>query len=291
VHPLRVALACAVLVPSLAIALDVEPLWNFDDPAQSERRFRAALARAHGDDAFVLRTQIARTYGLRQRFGEARALLREVEPQLDRVDPEARTRYWLELGRTYSSATHPPESQTPAARGAARDAYLRAYEFAKRAGLNAIAVDALHMLAFVDTAPADQLRWGNLALDVALSSPQADARAWEASLRNNVGYALLQLGRYDEALEQFQAALALREKRTNAEATWIARWMVARTLRAMGRVDEALAIQHRIERERDEAHAPDPEVFDELELLYRAKGDAVQASAYGARSTAAKQAR
>lgn len=283
----RLAIAW-LLAPGLALAMDLKPLWNFDDPAQSEQRFRAALASAKGDDAFVLRTQIARTYGLRREFDEARAMLRGLEPQLDRVGAEARVRYWLELGRTYSSATHASESQTPEVKQTARKAYLTAYELAKSDRLDALAVDALHMLAFVDTAPNDQLRWDRIALDAALASPQADARAWEASLRNNIGYALLQLGRNDEALAQFQYALALREKATNPEATWVARWMVARTLRAMARVDEALAIQHRIEREREAAHAPDPEVFDELELLYRAKGDTVQADAYAARSRAAR---
>jgi tetratricopeptide (TPR) repeat protein len=284
----RVVFACALLAPTLAIAMDLKPLWNFNDPAQSEQRFRAALATATGDDAFVLRTQIARSYGLRGRFDEARAILRDLEPQLSRVGAEARVRYWLELGRTYSSATHPPESQTPDARKNARSAYLHAYQFAKQDRLDGLAIDALHMLAFVDTAPTDQLKWGENALDMSLASSQPEAKAWEASLRNNVGYALLQLGRNDEALAQFQTALVLREKGTDAEATWSARWSVARALRALGRVDEALAIQHRIERERDAAHAPDPEVFEELELLYRAKGDVPRADAYARQRGSAK---
>jgi len=274
----------AFIAPGLAAAVDLTPLWNFDDPAQSEQRFRAALAQSTGDDVFILQTQIARTYGLRRQFARARSILHALDAQLSKAGPEAHTRYWLELGRTYSSATHPPESQTADARQQARTAYLRAYEYAQVERLDALAVDALHMLAFVDTAPTDQLRWVELALDAALSSPQPAARAWEASLRNNVGYALLELNRNDEALAQFQMALRLREKAGDAEATWIARWMVARTLRAQGRVDEALEIQRRIERERDEAHAPDPEVFEELALLYREKGDLAHADAYALRS-------
>jgi tetratricopeptide (TPR) repeat protein len=277
------AFACALFACSFTRAIDLKPLWNFDDPAQSEQRFRAALASATNDDAFVLRTQIARTYGLRGRFAEARAMLAEIEPQLDRVGPEAQVRYWLELGRTYASATHPQATQTADARQHARDAYERATELATRDRLDALEVDALHMLAFVDTAPADQLKWDRAALDVALASTQPDAKAWEASLRNNIGYALLQLGRNDEALAQFQRALLLRESGTNPEATWGARWMVARALRALGRFDEALAIQHRIEREREAANIPDPEVFEELELLYRAKGDVAHAAMYASR--------
>jgi tetratricopeptide (TPR) repeat protein len=281
---LRMLAVALFVTPCFALTVDIASLWNFDDPAGSEQRFQALLAHSEGDDALILQTQIARTYGLRRQFARAQSILHAVDAELPEAGPEARTRYWLELGRTYSSATHPPESQTSAARQHARTAYLRAYEYARFNRLDALAVDALHMLAFVDTAPTDQLRWGELALDAALSSPQPAARAWEASLRNNVGYALLELNRNDEALAQFQRALALREKAGNAETTWIARWMVARTLRAQGRIDEALDIQHRIERERDEAHAPDPDVFEELALLYREKGDAAHAAAYASRA-------
>lgn len=41
-------------------AMDVDALWNFDDPAASEARFREALVNAKGDDAPILRAQIAR---------------------------------------------------------------------------------------------------------------------------------------------------------------------------------------------------------------------------------------
>jgi tetratricopeptide (TPR) repeat protein len=274
--------AFALLFATLAPAMDLDALWNFSDPAQSEQRFRDALKDATGDDAFVLRTQIARTYGLRTRFAEAREILHALEPHLDRVGPEAQVRYWLELGRTYSSATHPAESQTPQAKAQARSAYGRAYETAKPAGLDGLAIDALHMMGFVDTDFADQLRWAQRALDLALASSQPQARRWEASLRNNVGYALLELGRNEEALAQLRRAVELREQRGDAEATWVAHWMVARTLRALGRIDDAIALQLRIERERAAARAPDAEVFEELAILYRAKGDVARADRYAA---------
>jgi tetratricopeptide (TPR) repeat protein len=95
-----------------------------------------------------------------------------------------------------------------------------------------------------------------------------------------VGYALHQLGRYDEALAQFQQAVALRERSTDQQAIRIAHWMVAWTLRAMNRIDEALAIQLRLEREREAAGQPSSYVFEELELLYRAKGDEARAAHY-----------
>ena len=138
------------------------------------------------------------------------------------------------------------------------------------------------MLAFVDTEPADQLKWGQRALAIALASSQPSAKNWEAPLRNNVGYALHELGRCEEALDQFKQAVVLRERGTDPQAIRIAYWMVGWTLRALNRVDEALAIQLRLEDERQAAGVPSHYVFEELELLYRAKGDEARASHYAA---------
>jgi len=262
------------------MTIDLKPLWNFDDPAESEQRFRSLLSTASPDDAFILQTQIARSYGLRNDFGKAREILQGLEPQLANVSNEAQTRYWLELGRSCSSATHPPESQTAEVRERARKDYEHALETARSGGLDALAIDALHMLAFVDTAPADQLKWGKAALSMAEASSQPLAKAWEPSLRNNIGYALHQLGRFDEALDQFRQAVVLRERGNDIEATHVARWMVAWTLRAMNRTDEALAIQLRLEAERAAAGVPSSYVFEELELLHRAKGDEARAAHY-----------
>jgi len=270
------------------MAIDLTPLWDFARPDVSEQRFRAALEHATGDDALILRTQIARTHGLRQDFEGARRMLREIEPAAATVGPEVRVRVQLELGRTIASAAHPEHLLTPAAKDRARTAYGRALELARAAELDELAIDAVHMLAFVDTAPADQLRWGEAALDIALSSRQPRASAWEASLRNNVGYALHQLGRYDEALSQFQQALALRERGANTEATRVARWMVAWTLRSLGRIEEALRLQVALEAEADAAGQPDPYVFEELEALYRALGDGPRARHYAERLVVAR---
>ena len=282
-----VAACLSFCLPGAALAVvDLASMWNFSDPAATEQRFRAALATAGGDDALILQTQIARTFGLRKDFVRARALLDEIEPQVRGASAEARVRHALELGRTLSSGAHAPESQTPEVREQARAAYARAIELAKAAHLDGLAIDGIHMLAFVDTAPADQLKWGEAALEIVEDSSQPEAKAWEASLRNNVGYALHQLGRYPEALLQFQRALELRLRGSNAEATRSAQWMVAWTLRALGRANEALEMQLALEADADAAGEPDADIFDELEALYLARGDAVRAARYADRRKA-----
>lgn len=285
---LAVFLACAGLALS-AQAVDLSSLWDFSRPDVSEQRFRAALLTASGDDALILRTQIARSLGLRRDFERAREELRAVAKELDRAGAEARTRYFLELGRTYASAAHPAELQTPQASELARSAYRQAIELARTASLDGLAIDAIHMMAFVDTDAADQLTWAEEALRIVESSTQPAARRWEASIRNNLGHALHQLGRYDEALVQLRQAVAIRERGTSAEATRTAHWMVARTLRVMGRVDEALKIQLRLEREADLAGKPDHYVFEELRLLYASKGEPDRARHYEDRIAAASR--
>jgi len=269
--------------------IDVVPLWDFNHPEVSEQRFRSALQGAVGDDVLVLQTQIARTFGLRKEFAAARDVLKGIEPSISGAGPEARATFELELGRTYASATRAPESQTPESNEQARAAYINALEIAREAHLDGLAIDAIHMLAFVDTLPQDQLKWGQQALAVVEASTQPAAKAWEGSVRNNVGYALYQLGRYDEALQQFNEAVIARERDTDAQATRIAYWMVAWTLRALKRTDEALQIQLRLEREGDAAGQPDPYVFEELEILYRDAGNEARAAFYANRRKATAQ--
>jgi tetratricopeptide (TPR) repeat protein len=267
--------------------MDIASLWDFNRPELSEQRFRAALSTASADDAIILQTQIARTHGIRRNFAEAQQILAGIEPQIQNASVEAQVRYYLELGRTYASATHPPESQTFEAKELARSAYLHAFDLAQAGQLDYLAIDALHMMTVVDTAPEDQLEWNHKAVALMQSSSQPDAKNWAGSLHNNSGYALYLLGRYEDALLEFKLALAAREREGDPQTIRIAWWMIAWTLRALGRLDEALEIQLRLERECDEAGEPDPYVFEELELLYRAFKDNETAEFYAARRKAA----
>lgn len=270
------------------MSIDLTALWDFQRPEVSERRFQEALAQATPAEAIILRTQIARTYGLRGDFARARQILAEVAPQTPGAGAEAQVRYYLELGRTYASAAHPPEAQTAEARDQARAAYQRAAALAQQAQLDSLAIDALHMMAFVDTAPEAQVAWDRAALALMQASAQPEATRWAGPLHNNVGYALHQLGRYEEALQEFQLALAAHERGGDPRAIRIAHWMVAWTLRALGRLAEAIEIQLRLERACEAAGEPDPYVFEELELLYRACDKPELADAYAARRQAAQ---
>ncbi len=271
--------------------LDLAALWDFNNPALSEQRFRAALAGASGDEVLILQTQIARSHGLRREFETARKLLASVQQQLAGAGAEARVRHALEWGRAHASGRHPPESVDDAAKDEARRSWQQALTLAREAAMDDLAIDAIHMFAFIDTAPAQQQQWAEQALAVVLASTQPGAQRWEASVRNNLGYALQQQGQHAAALVQYQQALALRRAASNAHNTLVAGYMVAHSLRLLGRGEEALVMQQQLLRDSEALGAVDPYVLDELALLHRARGDAVPADAAAARAVQVRTAK
>jgi len=285
-HPF-LAVLLAVLAQGAA-ALDLQALWDFSQPQLSEQRFVAAMAGATADERLILQTQIARSHGLRRDFVRARAILAELQAQLAGASPEAQTRYQLELGRTFASGAHtePPPSADDLQ--AARRCYLRAHELARAARLDDLAIDALHMMVFVDTEPEQQLAWNRRALALMVGSDQPAARRWEGSLRHNLAYALQLQGEHEAALQEFRLSRAAYERAGRSRNVAIADWMIARTLRQLGRLNEALSLQQQLERTADAAGRPDRYVYEELELLHRALGDEAQASRYGDKARAAR---
>jgi tetratricopeptide (TPR) repeat protein len=260
----RVALACVLAASSAVAAVDVDALWNFNDPAASEARFRQALAAAQGDDALVLRTQIARTLGLRQRFDEAQRELDAIEPALAAAGVEPRVRAWLERGRTLRSSGQPTES---------KPLFVRAFATADAAQLERLAADALHMIALVEPQLDERIAWNRRTIAYAQRASDPRAQGWQAAAHNNIGSDLREARRFDDSLAAFRDALAAYERSGRADQVRVARWQIANVLRLKGQRDEALAMQLALERDAATAGEPDPYVYDELALLHRAVGD------------------
>ncbi|MEO8849137.1 MAG: hypothetical protein ABI440_11000 [Casimicrobiaceae bacterium] len=265
------------------MALDINALWDYSKPELSEQRFVAALDGATEDEKRILQTQIARTYGLRGDFAKARNILSAVQHELPMASVEAQTRYFLELGRTYASATHPNDAKTPESLESARGNFLHAHEMAARGKLDYLAIDALHMMPCVDPEPDLQLAWNEKAVAYMTASDQADARKWEGSLRNNIGYARHLQGDYECALAEFRLSRAAHERNGRVPNVRFADWMIAWTYRAQKKYTEALAMQLDLERAFDADGEPDPYVFEELEHIYRALGDEPRAQHYASK--------
>lgn len=257
---------------------DFNAMWDYNDPQKTEQAFLEVLPVIQNDgdddDLAQLLTQIARAQGLQRRFDDAHQTLDEVEKMLSDETPVARVRYLLERGRVYNSA-HSIDD--------ARPLFKEAWEVAPKIGEDYYAVDAAHMLGICETGD-DALWWNEQAMAFAEASDHPRARGWLGSLYNNMGWAYHDLGQYDRALALFEKGLVWREERQDLVAIQIAKWTVARTLRSMGRIEEALEKQRVLHEENLAMNRPDPFVSEEMGECLLALGQDEEAQSHFARA-------
>jgi tetratricopeptide (TPR) repeat protein len=222
---------------------DFDTLWDYDHPAQTEAAFRALLpqAQASGNLSYTLEllTQIARTQGLQRDFAAAHETLDQVQTLLTAELSRARVRYLLERGRVLNSSGHPEE---------ARPLFEDAWEQGLACHEDFHAIDAAHMVAIV-APPAEKLEWNRKGLALLERTTDARARTWGGSLYNNIGWAYHAQAHYHQALEAFERALAWRHIQGDPREILIAEWCIARALRSLGQVEEALRMQQTLQAE------------------------------------------
>ena len=243
---------------------DFDALWNYNDPAETEAKFCDLLPAAEesGDRSYHLQllTQLARALGLQRKFDDAHALLDTVEARLDEGDALVKVRYLLERGRAFNSSGE---------RDKALVLFKQAWDKAQAANEDFHAVDAAHMIAIAEPSPQGQLEWNHKALALAEATDDQRAKKWPGSLHNNIGWTYHDDGKYETALHHFEQALVWREKQGNVGPIRIAQWSVARALRSLGRVDEALAKQQDLLCQHKQDGTQDGYVYEELgECLY-----------------------
>ena len=214
---------------------DFDSLWDYSHPDKTEEKFRETILQIPEDDPahLELLTQIARAQGLQRRFDKAHQTLDQVEKRLNEYPSRAKLRYLLERGRVFNSSGDPEQ---------ARPFFEQALDAAKQINEDFYAVDAIHMLAIV--APPDQALALNLeAIQMAEASSQEKAQNWLGSLYNNTGWSYHDVGNYEAALKIFAKGETWQRSKGRVKQTRIATWTVARTLRSLNRVEEALSKQ------------------------------------------------
>jgi tetratricopeptide (TPR) repeat protein len=236
----------------------LDALWDFRDPAASERRFREFLRQSKPPIVPAVRiealTQLARAQTLRRRFAGAGRTLERARSLLPAGDPRARVRYWLEYGRLLNSSGHPRSARGP---------FEAAWSAARRAGEDGLAVDAAHMVAIAATGD-DCRRWNLRALALAERSRDPTARRWRASLLNNLGWTAYDADDFAGALGLFRRVVRARRSMGDASEVRVAQWCVAKTLRRMGRVSDALRRQRGLLAAHRRARTVDGYVYEEL---------------------------
>jgi tetratricopeptide (TPR) repeat protein len=191
----------------------LRPLWDFDDLDATEARFRALRAEAL--------TQLARVQGLREDYDAGDRLLDEVAED----DVRVRIRVDLERGRLRRSAGD---------REAALPLFERAFAAAVEAGEEWLAADAAHMAALAAPDREGFVAWTNRGLELAERS--GAAAYWAGPLLNNLGWEHFDAEEYEQALELFERALAVRKRDPqNPAAIEHAREAVAEARKALRR--------------------------------------------------------
>jgi tetratricopeptide (TPR) repeat protein len=219
---------------------DFDKLWDYNDPAATERRFREILPAAEksGDRSYhaQLLTQIARTQGLQDRFDEAHATLDSVEKMLADDLKLARVCYLLERGRVFNSSGHSAK---------AMPLFEEAWKLAETGKFARFAVDAVHMLAIAAPTAKEQIDWNLRGIELVGVEPSQ--KRWLNALYNNLGESYAKAGEYAKALDAFEKLATI-----NGGDMYTLKDQ-ARMLRLMGRVDRAAEvirpIHERLERE------------------------------------------
>jgi tetratricopeptide (TPR) repeat protein len=241
---------------------DLRTAWDWNDAAASEKRFTELVERAHaaGERVYEAKAlcQRARAQGLQRRFDDADKTLDDVVAMGDR-GAEVTVSVALERGRVLNDRGD---------KAAAVEQFRQAWDTGVAAKLEDLALDAAHMLGIASPSD-DALRWNEKAVVLAEASADRRVRAWLGPLYNNQGWALHDRGDFTAALVWFEKALAYYSAASARDETLVARWTVARCLRSLGRVDEALAKQRELAEEYTKIGQTDPYVFEEIgECLY-----------------------
>jgi len=279
---LTIAHSCYAMAAAAPVDFSeqLDSLWNFSNPAQSEQRFREELQRhpARSREALETTTQIARTQSLRRQFREADATLDTITPFVADAPARVRVRYLLERGRTLNSAGKAAQ---------AVPLFTEATQIAdKSPAAEFYHVDALHMLG-IAAPEAEQLDWNRRALAIAEVSADVRTRQrWSASLNHNIGWTYFNRRDPATALAYWQKALALRETMDDAQALHVARWTIARGYREVGRFDEAETIQRSLAAQTERTNTPDGYVYEELAEIAVARGDRPAARMFAAKAYA-----
>ena len=239
--------------------VELDSLWDFNDPAASEQKFWHWLAQDGLEADFRAEglIQLARSQGLQRRFEDTHKTLDRAQEIIE-GEGRAKVRLLLERGRAFNSGGDKPK---------ALELFHEAAILARKVGEEGLEIDAMHMVAIADD-PARSAQHNRAAIRRAEASHDPAARKWLASLNNNLGWSLFEEGKTEEALKCFKDAVTQREELGDADRLSTAQWCVGRALRELSRDQEALAIQESLFE--IDLHGY---VNEELAILYTKNGD------------------
>jgi len=248
-------------------AVDVDALWDIDQPAQGEVRLREAERGAQGVELLEIRAAIARSLMLQGQLPAAEQEIATVASMLSFGDDVGSARYLIERGRLSYVQSLPV---------AALLDFQNAFQLAERARSDALAVDAANMASIVTRAdPKVSLDWLTRALALATASQDSRVARLLPALHNNLGWALAETGDCNAAMQHFHASANLWRSVGKTMQTGFAELGLAHCLRTSGNPKEALKVVEGVQTLANSSgsHALGGEVQEEIGEIRIALGD------------------
>jgi len=254
---------------------DLDGFWDPLNLAETESRIRMALPNSKevtGPLHVAAVTQAVRLFSLQNKMPQAKEFLRYAEHFLLDLDPEEKTklqvRFFLEEGRFFNLSMNPVRALE-----SFRKAWLLSQDVKK---LDYLAIDAAFMISV--TLQAKQGKdWFNVAFGMAegseLSSPAAK---WKSYLFAEAGWKAFDSKEYGAALTFFEKAAVASEINNYFSRT--VKWSIARVKRALGDIDEALALQNNLLFEMTDKLEPNAFIYLEIAECYQAKHELSKAA-------------
>lgn len=238
---------------------------NFDelftgDPVEIEEKLSALLPDAEGraDKSIYVQilSQIALAQAMQKNFDLAHKTLDKAEAELREGHELARVRVLLERGRIYHQADKI---------GVALPLFIQSYELSAKHGFDFHTVNAAHMIAIIESKVENKIQWNKKAIDLAKNTNDKRCQEWLGPLYNNLAQNYIEAEQYAEALSSFEECKKYAEGKGDEIVMRGAKWGIARSLRSLGLLDDALEIQHALLEEYENVELP-------LELLVVSRG-------------------
>ncbi|MGZ3709170.1 MAG: tetratricopeptide repeat protein, partial [Bdellovibrionota bacterium] len=200
---------------------------------------------------------LARSQGLQGKLDDARGNIKKAEQMLEGAESyrvSAKICFLIEKGRLMILEKIPSQ---------ARPLFAEAWQLAGNSGEDYFRIEAAQLLAAIEPQKV-QKEWILKALALSETSPQPRARRCQGSLFATLGWMQFEMRQYDTALGTFQKALSCIQAEALPRKRIVAKWAIARTLRALNRVDEALEMQKDLLAEAERTNMKDGYVYEEL---------------------------
>lgn len=243
---------------------NLDQLWDPANVLASEAAFQTLLPDAQNlkgkNRSFLIElySLIGRSEAFLDKFSLARASLKKAEDLLNEdlavYQVFAKIRWLIERGRLYVLEKTPSQ---------AKGLFSEAWNLAINSGEDYFAVEIAQLLATTEPQKTQQM-WIARAIDIAEASPLQKTKRWLGGLYSSLGWKLYDLRQYEKSLETFQKALRnLKAQGTSREA-FVAQWSIGKTLRALGKTEEALSVQQALLTELGIGGRRDGRLYEEL---------------------------